>query len=369
MAKRRRTSEAVQESEAQLDPIFQSYQSIGESIVAVNDQQRIVLFNSAAEQMFGHTAASIIGRPLSVLLPKRFRRTHRKSVHNFGATEQRGQTMNIYRPVYGLRANGEEFLVECSISQVGISSKKLYTAILRDVTERKKAEQAREQLIKQLELLSKRLTLDQEENHRKIAHKLHEELGQELTVLRLFLQMMEPNGADAGAKNPRDEALAVAAQTMERLRNLVMDLAPPELDDLGLHSAVRSLCRRQAGTGGWSLHIDAPKPDARAPLLVERACFHVLQEGLRNVLKHAKATEVWVHLHHSANEIELKVRDNGVGFDCDLACAFDTREGTHLGLFGMQNRAKQAGGVVEFKSKVGIGTEIRAVFYLPVDAL
>jgi signal transduction histidine kinase len=147
-----------------------------------------------------------------------------------------------------------------------------------------------------------------------------------------------------------------------------MDLAPPELDDLGLHSAVRSFCRRQAGTGGWNLHIDAPKPDARAPLLVERACFYVLQEGLRNVLKHAKATEVWVHLHHSANEIELKVRDNGVGFDCDLASAFDTREGTHLGLFGMQNRAKQAGGVVEFTSKVGIGTEIRAVFYLPADA-
>jgi len=369
MANPRRTGDAMRESKAQLDQILQSYQSIGESIIVANDKQRIVLFNSAAEQMFGHTAASIIGRPLSVLLPKRFHRAHKKSIHNFGASGQSSQTMNTYRPVYGLRANGEEFLVECSISKAGTASKKLYTAILRDITERKKAEQAREQLIKQLESLSERITLDQEENHRKIAHELHEELGQELSALRLFLQMMEPNGADAGAKNPRDAALAVAAQTMERLRNLVMDLAPPELDDLGLHSAVRSFCQRKAATGGWRLHIDATKPAARGPRLVERACFQVLQEGLRNVQKHAKATEVWVYLHQSAKKIELRVRDNGEGFDCDRANAFDTRKEANLGLFGMQKRAKQAGGAVEFKSKAGFGTEFRAVFPLKVNAV
>jgi PAS domain S-box-containing protein len=333
-------------------------------MVTIDDQQRIVMFNSAAERMFGHPAASVIGQPVGVLLPERFRAPHQRSVRNFGATGKSSRSMESYRQVYGLRANGEEFPVECSISQTGTSSGKLYTAILRDVTERKQADRAREHLIKQLEVLSDRLTMAQEEDHRKIAHTLHEELGQELSALKLFLQMTESNSADSGAKTPIDKALAVAGQTIERLRNLVMDLAPPELDDFGLHSALRPYCQRQAAAGGWKLHIDAAKPASRAPRLVERACFHLLQEALRNILEHAKATEVWVHLHQRSGELVLKVRDNGIGFDCGAALADDASEETCLGLFGMQNRARQAGGSVQIKSAAGVGTEIRVVFPL-----
>jgi two-component system sensor histidine kinase UhpB len=101
---------------------------------------------------------------------------------------------------------------------------------------------------------------------------------------------------------------------------------------------------------------------------VERACFRVLQEGLSNVLHHAQATEVWVHVYQAPDELELWIRDNGIGFDRDAVAEAERRDGRGLGLFGMQIRAKQLGGYVEIESTAGAGTEVRAVFPLTGDS-
>lgn len=361
IAERKLANEALRESKDRLDGI---YLSVGDGIVSADEAQRIVLFNSAAERMFGHSAAAVIGQPVSVLLPERFRTRHEQHVLAFGATGQSTRTMGAYGMIYGLRANGEEFPLEASVSQSGVSPNKLFTVILRDITERRQAEQMREQLMRQLELLSERLATAQEEERRTIAYELHEELGQELATLKLYLQMFEPGSRGAGTGTPHEEALAVAVHATERVRKLVMDLAPPELEDFGLQTAVRTYCQRKALAGGWKLQLDAPEFDLRAPQPVERACFRVLQEGLSNVLDHAKATEVWVQLHQGAGELELTIRDNGIGFDRASVSEDHRREGGSLGLFGMQIRAKHVGGALEIKSSVGAGTEIRAVFPL-----
>jgi signal transduction histidine kinase len=277
--------------------------------------------------------------------------------------------MGSYGLIYGRRRSGEEFPLEATVSQSGTAPNKLFTVILRDITERRRAEQVREQLMRQLELLSERLATAQEEERGKIAYELHEELGQELTALKFYLQMLGPGSGGTEAKTPQEEALALAVHATERVRKLVLDLEPPELADFGLHAAVRVYCQRQAVAGGWNLHIDAPKPEIRAPRQVERACFRVLQEGLSNVLNHAQATEVWVDLHQGADELELGIRDNGIGFDSSAACEADRRDGGCLGLFGMQIRAKQVGGSVEIKSTAAEGTAVRAVFPLPAASV
>ena len=187
--------------------------------------------------------------------------------------------------------------------------------------------------------------------------------------MKFYLQLLGPGSGGAQAVSPHEEALAVAVHATERVRKLVLDLEPPELADFGLHAAVRTYCERQAVTGGWNLHIYAPKPDVRAPRPVERACFRVLQEGLSNVLNHAQATEVWVDLHQGGDELELGIRDNGIGFDRNAVRDDNKREGGSLGLFGMQVRAKQVEGSVEIKSTVGAGTEVRAVFPLPAASV
>ena len=362
----RQANDALRESTEQFQGI---YQSVGDGIISIDAQQRIVLFNSAAERIFGYAAAEIIGQPLNILLPERFRPQHEEHIRRFDADGRDSRAMGAYRRIYGLRRSGEEFPIEAAVSQSGVSPNKLLTVILRDITERRQAEQVREKLVRQLESLSGRLAAAQEEERRQIARELHEELGQELTALKLYLQMLAPYSGGTEAGSPHEQATAVTVHAMERIRKLVLDLEPPELAAFGLYAAVRTYCEQQLAGGGLNLHIDAPRPAGRAPRPVERACFRVLQEALSNVLQHAKASEVWIDLHQGLDELELSIRDDGIGFDRNAIRDENRQEGGSLGLFGMQMRAKPVGGVVEIKSTPGAGTEVRAIFPLPIPAV
>ena len=113
-----------------------------DGIIALDEQQRIVLFNGAAERMFGRAAAETLGQPIDVLLPERFRAAHPRHVEAFGDSHATQRTMGNLGAVYGLRANGEEFPLEAAISQATIDGRRIYTAILRDISERLRVEEA-----------------------------------------------------------------------------------------------------------------------------------------------------------------------------------------------------------------------------------
>ncbi len=111
-----------------------------DAIIAVDEEQRIVLFNAAAEHIFGCSAASAIGSSLDRFVPQRFREAHSVHIRRFGDTGTTSRVMGALDTLFGLRSTGEEFPIEASISQVETSGKKLYTVIIRDITNRKQAE-------------------------------------------------------------------------------------------------------------------------------------------------------------------------------------------------------------------------------------
>ena len=125
------------ESHSRLNSIFDAAM---DAIITINEDQIVTMFNPAAAQMFGFTAADIIGRPLNQLIPEESRRAHADHVRAFGQTNITGRRMAALGSLWGRRANGEEFPIEVAISQVTISGQKLYTAIARDITERRKAD-------------------------------------------------------------------------------------------------------------------------------------------------------------------------------------------------------------------------------------
>ena len=129
----------MQEQSALLSNLINSAM---DAIVSTDESQNIIMFNHAAELMFGHRAADIIGQPLEKLIPARFHARHRQQVDNFGRTGATTRTMNAPGVSYALRANGEEFIFEASISKMEVAGIKTYTAILRDITERKQMEKA-----------------------------------------------------------------------------------------------------------------------------------------------------------------------------------------------------------------------------------
>ena len=115
-------------------------ESAMDAIITVDEGQRLVLFNRAAEQMFGYSAQEAIGQPLDRFVPDRFRDVHRHHLHTFGQSGVTSRKMGKLGTVMGLRSNGEEFPIEAAISHIDVDGKKYYTVILRDITERKRAE-------------------------------------------------------------------------------------------------------------------------------------------------------------------------------------------------------------------------------------
>jgi PAS domain S-box-containing protein len=150
VSERIRAQQALQESQLRLANIIETAQ---EAVLTVNEDQKLTLFNPAAERMFGFERNDIVGRPLDVLLPERFRTEHADHILTFAQTNVTARSMGNLGNLWGRRANGEEFPIEVSISQVKLANERLYTAFVQDVTERKKAEQALQERIKELNFL------------------------------------------------------------------------------------------------------------------------------------------------------------------------------------------------------------------------
>lgn len=138
------TEEALRESQARLAGIVESAM---DAIITVDESQHIILFNAAAERMFGSPASEAIGEPLERFIPERFRPMHSAHIKSFGETGVTTRAMAGARAVFGLRADGEEFPVEASISQIETGGQKIYTVIMRDITERRRAEEQFRQVI------------------------------------------------------------------------------------------------------------------------------------------------------------------------------------------------------------------------------
>jgi PAS domain S-box-containing protein len=136
--------DAFRESEARLRGVVAS---ATDAIITIDAAQKITLFNSGAEAIFGYTADEMTGQTLDRLIPQRFREVHRRYVDGFGRTGVSTRQMGGDRVLAGLRENGDEFPMEARISQFEIGGQKLYTVILRDITERKRAEAEREELL------------------------------------------------------------------------------------------------------------------------------------------------------------------------------------------------------------------------------
>jgi signal transduction histidine kinase len=229
-----------------------------------------------------------------------------------------------------------------------------------DISDRKRAEEARREYAERLQVLSRRVVEVQEEERRRLARELHDEIGQALTAIGINLQVLERScGPEA---RPRlEDCRGVVRHTIEQVRGLALDLRPSMLDDLGLAAALRWLVDRQAQRAGFAGHFSAPSSEAPLHPDLATACYRIAQEALTNAVRHARARHVWVALEQDEAEVRLTIRDDGVGFDPGEARRRGAR-GASLGLVGIQERAEMLGGRVAVESEPGHGAGVRAWF-------
>jgi PAS domain S-box-containing protein len=325
-----------------------------DGIITVDEGQRIILYNRAAERIFGWSSVQVMGRPLDMLMPKRYRSVHGQQVRRFGATGVTSRRMGTTTVIYGLRANGEEFPIDASISQLETPEGKLFSVILRDVTERMRSQQ-------ELASFAAEATDIREQEKSRIARELHDELAQSLTALKMDTNWLQQHlRADPeAAVRKLSEMTAMLDDAVAATRRIAADLRPLVLDDLGLVPAIEWLAQSFTHRSGVPCELEVEDGlQLRDPFAT--AVFRILQESLNNVAKHAKAGRVELRLLRKGNDVVLEVRDDGSGFDLS-----NPRKPQSLGLVGLRERAHLLKGEVRVDSQPGTGTTVHARIPVP----
>ena len=349
---RARSEDLLLRSEGRLHAILDSAM---DAIITVDDHQKIVLFNAAAERMFDCPQDQAIGGPLSWFIPDRFRNGHARHIEQFGATGVTSRRMGGTRVVTGLRRNGEEFPLDASISQLTERNAKFYTVILRDVSERVQALDSLARSKEELRQLASAAISAREQEQRRIARELHDELAQSMSALKMDVALIRASASNAdGVLAKRLDRMEVQIDaTIAAMRRIAADLRPLVLDDLGLAAALASLVKEFGRQNKIHCELALPDHDLDLPVAHASAVYRIVQESLTNIGKHARASRVEVTVTVDDEKVDVNVSDDGVGFATDAP-----RKSDSYGLLGVRERAFLLGGEARVTSAPGRGTRV-----------
>jgi len=371
----RRSEEALRDSQQRLMGIISSTM---DALITVDRDQRIVVFNKAAEQIFRCPASDAIGHPIDKFIPEQFREIHRQHIGNFGRTGVTGRSMYSPGTLLGLRADGEEFPIEAAISQIESGGEKLYTAIVRDITVRKQTEE-------QLRQARKMEAVGQLAGG--VAHEFNNFLG----IIMGYSHLLDEQAAAdetlsrsvADIKAATEHAASLTRQLLAFSRKQV--LQPKVLDINQSVAEMDKLLRRLIGADIELVTVLQPGVGAvRADSAQIQQIFINLVVNARDAMPQGgsvviETANVELDDHyaernwdvHPGPYVMLAVTDTGLGMDAETQAHifepfFTTKEqgkGTGLGLSMIHGIVKQSGGHIAVESAISKGTTFR--IYLP----
>lgn len=355
-------------------------------IVADAESQRIVLWNQAATKMFGYSLSEALELRVEVLVPDPLKAQHRTGMARYAKTGH-GAYIDSYEllDLPALRKDGEEIRIELSLSPIGPADDKagglgrFVLAIVREVTERKKAEEEVRRLNETLEeqvaertaqlVASERRLKDlvgklvaaQEEERRRVAYEVHDGPTQVAIAAHQHLQAFADDHPPGSTVEPGelDRALELAQRAVTEARHIIENLRPTALDDFGLAVAVRMRVE-ELEKEGWEIGHEDALGEERLPDEIETALYRIVQEALTNVRKHARTTRARTRLTRLGSKVRLEVRDEGRGFDPSSASSEGGSPGERVGLSSMRERVALLGGKLKITSRPGAGTSLVA---------
>jgi PAS domain S-box-containing protein len=359
--------------------------SSDDAIVSKTLDGVITSWNLAAERLFGYSAAEAVGQHIFLIIPD----DHRAEEDQVLARLRQGEKIDHFETVRQAK-DGRRIAISLTVSPIRDARGTIVGAskVARDITERILARDALRQAHEELEQrvrertaalakanealrtemrerqrveqqraqLFTRLVLAQEDERRRIARELHDQLGQQITALRLTLETLKTHLAERVELRTQVETLQDLAQQLDQdIAFRVWELRPASLQGLGLAAALTEYA------GSWSkrfgiraeLHMTRPTGD-RLTLDMETTMYRFAQEALNNVVKHARADRVDIVLEHTPDHVSLIVEDNGIGFD---PSTLET-PGNGFGLTGMRERAALADAEFQIDAAPGRGTTV-----------
>jgi PAS domain S-box-containing protein len=333
-------------------------QHASDAIISTDDRQTILLANPSAAAMFGTTVHAMEGASLQQFIPREQRALpDGPQVRYFGATgirlRMKGRRATDYT-VTGLKASGQYFPLEGSISTLSEDGRQIYTIILRDVTERKQVQEKLEQSYSQLRDLSAALQTIREEERTHIARELHDDLGQLLATLRMDLTLLQQQpAANEAARKLQSNMDEVLLSAITSLRRIASNLRPRALDEGGLYFALDSLRQDFVDRHGIACMLDACEEELVLDDNYSTAIFRIVQEALTNIARHARARNVTLGLHRRDGTLRIAIQDDGRGI-----AAQDMDKASSFGLIGMRERVWAIHGDIAITSDGGTRIEI-----------
>jgi PAS domain S-box-containing protein len=313
-----------------------------DAMVITNRDGKIVRVNEQTERIFGYRRDELLGMPVGVLVPD--------LAPLLASLAGQARLAKEGRELFGIRKDGSQFPAEISLSPLREPGADLISGAIRDITERKRAEQALHELTGQL------LRVQEEERNR-IGRELHNDLSRQLALLAMRLESIRTQG---GAPPEINAGLAeLAAQidgVTETVRRVLHGMRSAAIDQLGLIPALRGLIGEFAEQRGIHSEFDPDPALPKMPAEVNLCLFRIVQEALNNVAKHSNATTARILLwRREDGVIHLTVEDDGEGFDYNAA---QTKTG--LGFFSMKERLRPLNGSLRVRSAPKEGTRVDA---------
>ena len=351
---RKRAEDALRESEEKFRQLAENAREVFWMTTPAMDE--LLYVSPAYANIWGRSLESLRQRPRSFM--EAIHSEDREHVVDILEGQRKRGFEVEYRVV---RPDGSVRWIRDRGFPVKDRSGKVYrvAGVAEDITERKQAGDAVRRSAAELQALSRRLVELQESERRQLSRELHDRVGQNLTALKINLDILQAAFASHGSDEVRarvDDSAALLESTMDAIENVMSELRPPMLDDHGLAAALDWHARNFSRRTGIAVAVRGSEPTVRPALQVEIALFRIAQEALNNVAKHARAHRVEIALYHANGECVMSVQDDGIGFDGVQDASDRPKPG--LGIVTMRERAQAVGGRFIVQALPGRGTQL-----------
>jgi PAS domain S-box-containing protein len=352
------------EAEQQIQMLAHTITSMQESVSITDMENNIISVNPAFLKTYGYEASEIIGKNITILRAPNNPPGLTEKI--FFRTLKGGWTGELLNR----RKNGEEFpiIMSSSIVRDNAGTPVAFVGIARDITEEKNLQRQLEETARQrnedLQRFAVSVQRVQEEERRRIARELHDDLGQQLSGMKFNIEVFEDSipETDKQTRAKLEKFMWQIDSMITEIRRISANLHPAVLDDFGLVVALQLLCEEFQRVQLIRINFEPPEQTlARHDPHVEIALFRIVQEALSNIAKHAAASAATVRLGQTDGTVSLVIEDDGKGFNLDTVHARkDVDRG--LGLISMRERSEDLGGKFRIETGSVRGTKIIVEF-------
>ena len=353
LIERKRAEEALRDSEVHFRSVAES---ASDAMITVNERSEIISLNPAVQDIFGYPVVELVGAPLTMLMPEYIRHVHRAGIDRYLTTNQKHISWRAVE-LPGLHKDGHEIPLEISFCEWTRKGTRYFTGIVRDVTERKLAEETlrrtREERLRELERVRTRIAAD-----------LHDDIGSSLTKIVILSDVAQQKAAENGSQ--KSESLSAISDISNELVEAMSDIVwaiNPRKDRLSeLSHRMRRFASDMFTARNIKFQFRATHSDDDLQLgaNVRREVFLIFKESINNVVKHSHCTEATAQFSIEDGRLTLQIKDNGQGFKPaalnDPANGVPVRGGN--GLPSMCQRASELGGEFKVTSADGQGTTV-----------